>query len=444
MYKKGAKKELKNYRPISILSNVSKIFEGLIYSRIYSFFNSRDFLSNNQFGFRAGRNTEMAVLKLIERVMPAMSEGKFAIAVFLDFSAAFDTISRDLLMHKLNRYGVRGVPYGFLKSYFADRRQFVCVGNAKSETMDQKTGIIQGSKMGPLFYDIYSNDINRICDEGECLLYADDLCLTFVDRDYDRLLALANLRLSEISLWCLNNKLKVNPAKSEFLLITHKLIPYEPTIHFNNDIILRKTNVRYLGIVIDHRLSFYDQLCSIRQKLSQLTGLVYRLNQYLTYDAAKKYYYSCVYSVFTYGLAAWGGILLCAASAPALERLQERLLRMLFRKYTNIDECIFKQTRTLKLRDIYRLHAGIYMFKIIRLNTCPTVTEGMPIRYPEHRYPTRRGSELVLPFPRVSSVRRGYQYQYIDIWNSLPGDIIQSTTLGQFKRKVSDHFMQLY
>ena len=114
VHKKGSKSVIENYRPISILTNLSKIFETLIQKRLESFFRSSDLLSENQFGFREGRNTEMAALKLIEKLMPALSYKKFGICVFIDFKACFDTVSRELLFDKLYRYGLRGVSLNFI------------------------------------------------------------------------------------------------------------------------------------------------------------------------------------------------------------------------------------------------------------------------------------------------------------------------------------------
>ena len=109
-----------------------------------------------------------------------MSDKLYALCIFLDYSACFDTVSRDLLLGKLYDYGVRGVCYNFLKSYFTDRKQYVLFGDTCSTTKPQSLGVVQGSKTGPLFWDIYSSDFNSLCLEGENILYADDTCLVYV------------------------------------------------------------------------------------------------------------------------------------------------------------------------------------------------------------------------------------------------------------------------
>ena len=119
------KYKYKKFRPVSILITISKMFESLICTRLRDYFNSKGLLSPNQFGFRKNRNTELAIFSLMDKVMPAMEKGSYAIVVFLDFTSCFDTISRDILLKKLSRYGVRGTMLQLLSSYFTDRSQHV-------------------------------------------------------------------------------------------------------------------------------------------------------------------------------------------------------------------------------------------------------------------------------------------------------------------------------
>jgi len=181
-------------------------------------------LSQNQFGFRKGRNTELAAMKLINRVMPALTNKLYAVVVFLDFSACFDTIDRDILFEKLHRYGIRGVGLDFIKSYFENRSQYVHVNGNKSNNVFQNLGVIQGSKCGPTFFDIYSNDINELCKDDECILFADDTALTYVHQDLNYIITHFNDGFKIILDWCRFNKLSINPTKSEFMIITNRKI----------------------------------------------------------------------------------------------------------------------------------------------------------------------------------------------------------------------------
>ena len=178
-----------------------------------NFFVSQGLLSENQYGFRKNRSTELAIFSLIDRILPAIENKIYAVCVFLDYSACFDTLSRDILISKLYRYGVRGLPLNLIKSYFADRKQYVNYKDAKSSMVNQDIGVIQGSKCGPMFYDIYSSDISQLCDSDEYLMFADDTCIIYVNENLSELIQHVNNRLAEISDWCKFNKLCLNASK---------------------------------------------------------------------------------------------------------------------------------------------------------------------------------------------------------------------------------------
>ena len=149
------------------------------FSRINSFFHCNDLLSENQFGFRRNKNTELAILELIGKIMPSIQSKSYCLCIFLDYKACFDTISREILFSKLERYGVRGVGLNFIKAYFSDRKQFVSYNSCKSTTVQQKLGVIQGSKGGPLYFDIYSNEFCKLLGDNQYVLYADDTSIVY-------------------------------------------------------------------------------------------------------------------------------------------------------------------------------------------------------------------------------------------------------------------------
>ena len=260
VHKKGPKDDILNYRPVSILANLSKIFEGLLHRRISHYFNPQTMLSSNQFGFRRGKNTELACLSLVDRVMPAFTDKGYSICVFLDFRACFDTVSRENLLNKFEKYGLRGIPLEFVRSYLSGRKQKVVFQDKTSEVKDQELGVIQGSKNGPLFFDVYANDINNICSSGENLHFADDTCLVYSGTDLSALVDHVNQRLGKIVDWCNSNRLSLNPLKSEFLIFTNRPISFEPCLRIGLDEISRKRGVKYLGLQIDDGLSFGNHL----------------------------------------------------------------------------------------------------------------------------------------------------------------------------------------
>ena len=172
-----------------------------------------------------------------------------------------------------------------------------------------------------------------ILEERDYLFFADDTCLTFLHKNYDDLLTIAQNKLSQITDWCNFNKLSINPTKSEFMMITNKNIPFMPELKIGNDIIQLKNCVKYLGLHIDNSLKFYTHVDHLKSKLSQYQGVAYRLSKYLNFHTARKYYYSCIYSVLSYCICTWGGALENCYRGKLLITAHEKIIKTLFRKF---------------------------------------------------------------------------------------------------------------
>ena len=168
LHKKDSKLHHLNYRPISLLSVFSKIYEKLIYSRIYSYLVKRDLIFSKQFGFRIGFSTNHAVISITEYIRDLLDQGEFACGVFIDLEKAFDTVHHDILCDKLKYYGLRGKVNELLKSYLSNRKQFVTINGFDSEVKDIKCGVPQGSSLGPLLFLLYINDFRLGLERTGC------------------------------------------------------------------------------------------------------------------------------------------------------------------------------------------------------------------------------------------------------------------------------------
>ena len=441
VYKKAQRDSVTNYRPISVLSNLSKIFETLIYNRIKRFFHSYDLLSNKQFGFRDGSNTELATLHVINKIMPSIQDRKFAICVFLDYRACFDTICRNILFTKLERYGVRGLPLELIKSYFHGRKQFVCIKKVHSMVREQNIGVIQGSKTGPLFFDIYANDFNSLCLNDENILYADDTSLVYLGDDVDSLCDHVNSRLSTMLNWCKVNQISLNVNKCEYMLITNRINHAEPYIYIGNESVERTNCFKYLGVFLDSSLRFHKQVDTVYSRLSKVSGISYRLRNHLDESSAKKIYYAFVQSILSYCICIWGGVIRVFGWAECLEKIQKRILKNLF--YNIQNECIFKTKGILKFSDLYKVSMAVYMYDIIS-GRLPSLSEFIPLETRNHPQNTRNRHQLITPYPRVATVRCSFKFQIIDIWNRVPENLKSIPSRKSFKKSLTRHFLDLY
>ena len=298
LYKKDDKQNISNYRPISILSSFSKVIEKIVHKRLYSFMIKHDLLYHSQYGFKTNSSTEHAVLELQNKIAYNINNKLITAGVFLDLSKAFDTIDHNILLTKLNYYGVRGVSLDWFRSYLCDRIQIVQIRNAKSLPLTLHTGVPQGSNLGPLLFIIYMNDMFSSTDIGEVLHYADDTCLLYTFKSKHDLNEQLNNELQKNSDWLLVNKLSLNTNKSKCVIFHHKsIICDDKCVLMNTKQIDIVDNTCFLGIQIHKFLDWKHHIVLCSTKITKSVYILKCLKNLVPTSVLKTVYISLVQSL---------------------------------------------------------------------------------------------------------------------------------------------------
>ena len=314
IFKKGDASIFSNYRPISILPAISKVFEKIMSNQLHKHFKINKLYCDSQYGFRENHSTEFASLELINRILLAMDKGEIPFSIFIDLSKAFDTLDHDILLFKLRYYGLENIALKLFHSYLSNRKQYIKLEDVVSKVSPISTGVPQGSILGPLLFLVYMNDIATCTSLFQTIMYADDTTLvgnlsTF-DNDDDTGKTINERINNELELlndWLKLNRLSLNEAKTKFMLFHSptKEIP-RITIRMNNIELEPTSDFNFLGIIINKHLKWNAHIDKISNNIARTNGIINRLKYYLPCNVLLNIYNCLILPHLYYGILAWG------------------------------------------------------------------------------------------------------------------------------------------
>ena len=364
VYKSGPSVDIQNYRPISLLSSLSKIFERVILNRLVSFLERNSLIIPTQFGFRHNHSTIHSILDIITESYQNIEDKRFSALILLDIKKAFDSVCHKILIKKLEFYGIRGVANKLLHSYLQNRLQFVSINNVKSNLEPVTCGVPQGSILGPLLFLLYINDL-PVSLKTMPRLFADDTALLIHESSFSKMESLANSELSNISKWMIANRLTLHPNKTYALNVSpffrNRTTP-ELALSLDNVKIKNPSVTKYLGILLDNNLSFKPQIARLESKMSRSVGVIAKLRYYLPSYTLLNLYFALVHSNLLYGLLVWGSTY--KSYLTKLKKLQNKALKIITNSCPRERVTpLYHKLKILKLDDLYLFELAKLMYQ---------------------------------------------------------------------------------
>ena len=255
-----------NYRPISLLSILNKVFEKLMYSRLYKFLTKHKILYSYQFGFHENHSTSLALIEIVDNIRQSIEDGNYTLGIYLDLTKAFDTVDHTILLRKLQHYGIRGITNDWFKSYLTDRKQYTLANGEKSDIENIKAGVPQGSVLGPLLFLIYINDVPN-CTYEKLRLFADDANCFIIHKDPIILKQKAISTITNINEWLTANKLLISLPKTCYTIFSaqNKSIPENlKSTKIGQTVIKRTASTKYIGIILDEKLDWHEHIQQLK------------------------------------------------------------------------------------------------------------------------------------------------------------------------------------
>ena len=444
IYKKGDRSDPGNYRPISILPTISKIYERHVASQIHEYLSTFNLLHIEQSGFRQFHSCQTALTKLIDTWLKEMDDGNITGVSYLDFRKAFDLVNHNILIDKLKCYNFDSSAIKWISSYLHCRLQSVYLGHTQSSRSTITCGVPQGSVLGPLLFLIYINDLPLHVKHSQLSLFADDATL------YNSAASLESIKrpiasdIDNVNNWCRENGMIINENKSKCMVIgTSQKIARLPSRTLSIDVngtALDDVDIeKLLGVHIDPHLNFNKHVDYVCRSITSKIALLKRIKHFLPLNYRILYYNAYILPCIDYCLTIWGNT--AKTNLERIHKLQKCAARVILDAPPDCPSLpLFHELVWLNVFERVEFNKAVLCYKIIH-GMCPEYLSEMFTFQTCSSYGLRSSAhqKICIPKHKNELFKRTFQYSGAVIWNNIPLSIRSASTLQTFKNKLSKH-----
>lgn len=430
LHKKGDRTNISNFRPITLQSVFSKVYERVMHDKLVSFFNKYHVLKTNQYGFQKNKSTTEAIFNLLHKTLTSLNDNKFTTCLFFDMSKAFDFVAHNQLLQKLDHCGIRGVALKLIETYLENRTQSVEITKLDNLNVAQKYfsgfqqnkyGVPQGSVLGPLLFLIYINNLADVT-KHPCILFADDVSvIVSTDKKMTINEHVNDINKTIISIvnWLNNNNLIINVDKTYYMNFNN--ISDDWNINCSGKSLKSVQSVKFLGVEIDSRLDWKKHVEDVCGRINRFSFALHKLTRVATRGTALTAYHAYIESVLRYGLIIWGN----STDNKRAFIAQKKCIRAIYGAPPD-EPCkpLFKSLSILPLPCLYIFESAKFVKQNLHyFKTAKDI----------YSRSTRNTDRLVSEFcPKSTRFKKNCYWMCITLYNKIPKSV-QELPLNRFK-----------
>jgi hypothetical protein len=446
IHKKNCTEDMSNYRPISILSVISKIFERSATNQLVKYLEDKKLLNGTQHAYRKGHSTQTCLMEIVEFIHKQRDQGKVIGLASLDLSKAFDSINHALLLEKLRKLGLGENVVTWCKSYLENRRQKTKFKKYMSDEHKVTSGVPQGSILGPILFICFTNDMASVFTDCKVLSYADDTQLIVSGTSKKQVITKLEKLIKTAQTWYTENSLKNNAGKTEILFIGKaKANNQIPTyIEVLEDGKVKKLepsqHIKVLGICIDDQLNWDQQIQKVRKTVNNCIRNLHRINKLIPLKHRVLLYNSLVAPHYNYVDTVWSG---CGiGNEKRLQVTQNFAVRSILgrSKHSSATEALHTLS-FLPLSDKRKVHEAVYVHKALNGKLPTEITDQYHSQKQKQNPRTCKLATLNVPRHKTEQYKKSPMYRTVNTWNNIPEAIRCEQTTSTFKKKFQSHLV---
>jgi hypothetical protein len=431
LYKKDDPFVMKNYRPVSILSSTSKVFEKVINDQLCTYFDNifHNFLA----AFRPKYGCQTTLLRLIEDWKMALDNNEHVGAILMDLSKAFDCLPHNLIALKLKAYGLSDNSVSLVHNYLTNRKQRVKIGKVHSSWTETIKGVPQGSILGPLIFNIFINDIFYFIEKSSLYNYADDNTLSFNHPNICVLKSTLEQESKTLINWFNINQMQANPDKFQSLAVGKKTHDQLKCFNIDDVNIACEDQVKLLGVDLDFLLNFDAQITRLCKKAAGQLNVLLRLSKFLSVECKLLVYKSFIRSNFSFCPIIWH---FCSKqNTEKLEKLQHRALRIVFNDFNSTYEDLLEKVNMPTLHLARLRTIAIETYKCLYRLSPPYLHD--LVEFKQSTYTLRNSNTILVPKVRTTTYgKKSFRFEAARVWNNLPNHVRTCDNYKEFTRMI--------